>query len=116
MSEGDRVSVTVRADLVDDDYVWRRDTRMTAAGGLRHVKARFCQSTFYGAPISLDKLKQREAGYIPAPAGDAKVDGFVLSRVDGQASLAEIATELRARFRQRFLRHQDALTRTADLA
>ena len=116
LSEGDRVSVTLRADLVDDDYVWRWDTRVAANGEAGPVKARFRQSTFYGAPISLDKLKRREAGYVPPPAEDARIDGFVLSRLDGQTSLGDIATELRARFPQRFARQQDALTRVADVA
>jgi protein arginine N-methyltransferase 1 len=116
LSEGDGVSVTLRADLVDDDYVWRWDTRVTAACDPSQVKARFRQSTFYGAPISLDKLKRREAGYVPPPAEDARIDGFVLSRLDGQTSLGEIATELCAGFPQRFARQQDALTRAADVA
>jgi protein arginine N-methyltransferase 1 len=116
LSEGDGVSVTLRADLVDDDYVWRWDTRVTAACDPSQVKARFRQSTFYGAPISLDKLKRREAGYVPPPAEDARIDGFVLSRLDGQSSLGEIATELCAGFPQRFARQQDALTRAADVA
>jgi type I protein arginine methyltransferase len=116
VSVGDVVSVTLRADSVDGDYVWRWDTRVTPAGDPSRVKASFRQSMLYAAPISLDKLKRREAGYIPPPAEGAGIDGFVLSRLDGQTSLGEIATELRARFPQRFPRPQDALTRAAHVA
>lgn len=116
LSEGDQVSATLKANLVDDDYLWRWDTRVTADGEPDRLKARFRQSTFYGAPISLEKLKQREAGYIPPPEEAAEIDQFVLSRLDGRTSLGEIATGLRARFPQRFPREQDALTRAADLA
>jgi protein arginine N-methyltransferase 1 len=116
LSEGDVASISLKADLVDDDYLWRWDVRVTADGAAGRVKARFRQSTFYGAPISLDKLKQREGGYIPPPAEAAEIDQFVLSQLDGRTSLGEIAAGLRARFPQRFPRQQDALTRAGDVA
>ncbi len=116
LSEGDDISVTLRADLVDDDYVWQWSTRVTSPSDAGCVKASFRQSSFYGAPLSLDKLKQREAGYIPLPAQTAEIDQFVLSMIDGRTSLGEIAASLVARFPQRFARQQDALTHAADVA
>ncbi len=86
LSEGDNISVTLRADLVDGDYVWQWSTRVTSPSDAGRVKASFRQSTFYGAPLSLDKLKQREAGYIPPPAQAAEIDQFVLSMMDGRTS------------------------------
>jgi hypothetical protein len=48
-----------------DDYVWGWTTRVTApADNGPVVKASFRQSTVYGAPISLAKLKQRERGFV----------------------------------------------------
>jgi type I protein arginine methyltransferase len=116
LSEGDAVAVTLRADLVDDEYLWRWNTRVAAGGDSSRVKASFRQSTFYGLPLSLDKLKRREAGYIPPPAEAGEIDQFVLSMMDGRNSLGEIAAGLLAHFPQRFARKQDALTRVADLA
>lgn len=113
---GDVVTVQLRADLVDDDYVWRWSTRVTAQGDSGRVKANFKQSTFYGAPLSLEKLKRREAGFIPQPLEAAEIDRFVLSMIDGRTSLGEIATGLLAHYPQRFARQQDALTHAADLA
>ncbi|MCU0836212.1 MAG: 50S ribosomal protein L11 methyltransferase [Chromatiaceae bacterium] len=115
LSEGDQVSVMLRADLVDDDYVWRWDTRVTAAGDPSHVKAKFRQSTFYGAPISLEKLKRRGDSFVPQPVEAAEIDRFVLSLVDGRTSLGEIASRLVGRYPQRFARQQEALTHVADL-
>lgn len=114
--EGDAISVTLSADLVDGDYVWRWDTRVTAGDDPSRVKARFRQSTFHGAPLSLDKLKQREAGFIPRRVEVAEIDHFVLSMMDGRTSLGEIAAALTVRFPKRFARQQDALTHVADLA
>ncbi len=116
LSAGDRVAVTLQANLVDDDYLWRWDTRVTADGEPHRVKARFRQSTFYGTPIALEKLKRREAGYIPPPAEAAEMDHFVLSQLDGRTSLGAIANGLCERFPQRFPRHADALTHAADVA
>jgi protein arginine N-methyltransferase 1 len=116
LSEGDQISVTLKANLVDQDYLWRWDTLVTADGEPGRVKARFRQSTFYGAPISLEKLKQREAGFIPQRAEAAEIDQFVLSLMDGRTSLGEIGAALVARFPGRFTRQQDALTYSADLA
>jgi protein arginine N-methyltransferase 1 len=113
---GDVVTVQLRADLVDDDYVWRWGTRVTPQGDSGRVKANFKQSTFYGAPLSLDKLKRREAGFVPQPLEAAEIDRFVLSMFDGRTSLGEIATGLLARYPERFARQRDALTHAADLA
>jgi protein arginine N-methyltransferase 1 len=110
------VTVRLRADLVDDDYVWRWNPQVTAGGASSRVKASFRQSTFYGAPLSLDKLKRREAGYIPPAAEAAEIDRFVLSMMDGRTSLKEIADGLLAGFPKHFARQQDALTRAADVA
>ncbi len=87
LTEGDDISVALRADLVDGDYVWQWSTRVTSPSDAGRVKASLRQSTFYGAPLSLDKLKQREAGYIPPPAQAAEIDQFVLSMMDGRTSL-----------------------------
>lgn len=116
LGPGDVVAIQLRADLVDDDYVWRWDTRVTAQGDSGRVKASFKQSTFYGAPLSLEKLKRREAGFVPQPLEAAEIDRFVLSMFDGKTSLGEIATALLARYPQRFARQQGALTHVADLA
>jgi protein arginine N-methyltransferase 1 len=116
LTEGDDISVTLRADLVDDDYVWQWSTRVKSASDAGRVKASFRQSTFYGAPLSMRKLRQREAGYIPPPAQAAEIDQLVLSKMDGRTSLGEIAADLVARFPQRFPRQQNALTHAADVA
>lgn len=116
LAEGDSVSVTLKADLVDGDYLWRWDARVTVGGDPDSVKASFRQSTFYGAPVSLEKLKRREGGFVPGRTESAEIDRFVLSLIDGSTSLGEIAAALMTRFPKRFGLEQDALTYSADLA
>jgi protein arginine N-methyltransferase 1 len=114
LEQGDLVEVSLRADLIDDDYVWGWNTRVSDATGAE--KAAFCQSTFHGAPLSPAKLRRREAGFIPSPTQEMEIDRLALSLMDGRTHLGEMAVSLRTRFPQRFLRLQDALTRAADLA
>ena len=115
LEKGDTVTAQLRADLVDDDYMWRWDTQVMARGDARCVKARFRQSTFYGGPIALEALKRREAGFVPPLTEAAMIDHFILAAMDGSQSLGQIAASLSVRFQQRFPRWQDALTRVADL-
>ena len=113
LEPGDAVSVTLSANLVDGDYLWRWDTRVRAGD---RVKSNFRQSTFYGAPLALDKLKRCAADYVPSADESADIDRFVLGRIDGQASLGEIAQTLAAQFPERFAEFKDSLTYCADLA
>jgi SAM-dependent methyltransferase len=49
--EGDRITVLLAADLVNDGYVWRWDTEVLG-------KASFKQSTFFGVPLSTSQLRK----------------------------------------------------------
>src|SRR5690349_19775925 len=51
VSEGDRITVLLAADLVNDGYVWRWDTEVLG-------KTSFKQSTFFGVPLSTDQLRK----------------------------------------------------------
>src|SRR4030095_6166034 len=57
---GDAVSVSTRAILVGEDYVWTWDTRVVD-GTTGAVKADFHQSSFFGAPLSAEMLARRSA-------------------------------------------------------
>ena len=49
--EGERITLRLAADLVNDGYVWRWDTEVLG-------KASFKQSTFYGVPLSTNQLRK----------------------------------------------------------
>jgi SAM-dependent methyltransferase len=55
VSEGEQVNVELRADHVQNDYVWSWTTDFT------DQKIRFEQSTFYGVPLSAEQLKEKYA-------------------------------------------------------
>ncbi len=90
VAEGDRIDVTLRADFVDDDYVWRWETDFPTAS--------FKQSTFFGAPLSSAQLRKRANTHAPVVNDNGSITRFVLSEMDGTNSLEQIAARLSERF------------------
>lgn len=115
VAEGDRVSIAVRADLVREHYVWSWETVVGDESG--HRKAEFHQSTFYGAPLSQVRLRQRAADdFVPLLNGEGEVDRMILEMMDGRTPLREIAERLSAEFPSQFARWEEVLPRVAWLS
>lgn len=108
LEEGDRVSVSLRADLVGEDYVWGWDSRVAGAGA-GEPKAEFRQSSFMGKPLSPESLRRVADSFRPALGEDGEIDRLVLERMNGERNLGEIARELAERFPQRFRTAREAL-------
>jgi type I protein arginine methyltransferase len=116
LEPGDRVSFRMKANLVnDEDYLWRWETTIHTGGCKQDTKANFRQSSLNAVPVSLEFLKKREAGYVPAPNEDARIDAFILSKIDGHTTLRQIAYGLAAAFPSRFNGWLDALTRVGEM-
>lgn len=109
VEEGDILNVDLRADLIEGDYVWSWQTKITGRGGLE-LKADYKQSSFFAQPIEQKKLRQREANYIPQPSSTLDLQRFCLSLVDGERSLESIARELTRSFPNRYKTWNAALT------
>src|SRR5205085_6500929 len=58
LSPGDEIHVRLRADLVDEDYVWRWDTTVTD-GVSRRVKTAREQSSWLAASADPERLRKR---------------------------------------------------------
>ena len=85
---GDSIEVGLRADLVGDEYVWQWNSRITGEEG---VKAEYKQSTFLGKPMSMAALRARAASHVPTLNREGEIERYVLSSMDGQTPLIEIA-------------------------
>lgn len=109
LAAGDMIAVSLHADLVDANYLWRWNTRITTPGEPPHSKASFQQSTFFSAPLSLEQIKKQEPSHIPQRAQAIAIDEFVLSRIDGDTPLGDIAAALLNRFPERFHQQAEAL-------
>ena len=107
--EGDRVEVTLRADFIRDDYVWRWDTKFFSAGESVEPKMSFKQSTFFGAPLSPEQMRKQAESYKPALDQRGEARSFIMELMTGENSLADIAERLTERFPQRYVDQQDAL-------
>ena len=115
LKEGDVVKISINADLVCDDYVWRWHTIVLEAGS-ETVKADFKQSSFFATPLSSMQLRKRSAAYLPSLNEEGLLDRFVIQQMDGKQSSGDIARQLLDRFPEKFIREVDALTRIAELA
>ena len=108
LAKGVEVSVSLRADLVGEDYVWTWETRV----GAEH----FRQSSFAAVPLTAESLSRRAAHYRPTLAQEGKVVQFALERMSGSTTLAEIGAELFRAFPERFRSEREAFDFAAKLS
>jgi len=113
LQAGDVVRLKVRCNLVADDYVYRWTTEVLGKGEKADVKASFDQSDFRSFPISPASLRKGSEAYVPRCAGEGSIDRFILTSMDGKASVGEIAACLSERFPARFKERSEALDRVA---
>lgn len=113
---GDKVSISLEAKLVSDDYILRWDTVVLDQGDPMHVKANFKQSTFFGVPLSPAQLHKQAASHVPTLNEDGEIDRLILSEMDGKTSLDDIARQLLCQFPNRFAKWHDALGRVGEFS
>jgi protein arginine N-methyltransferase 1 len=113
---GDTISVTIRANLIGEDYLWRWDTRVLHQGCPDQVKASFQQSTFFSVPVSREHLHKLAASHVPRRNEEGQIDQWILGMMDGEMSLGDIAYRVLDRFPTRFANWHDALTRVGELS
>ena len=116
VNAGDRIVVTLAANLVGDDYIWRWQARLFGQGREHNLKAELKQSTFLSAPLTPKKFLKRSADYVPTLDADGAIDRFVLERMAGRRSLAQIADEVVRQFPNRFSSWHAALDRVGELS
>lgn len=114
LEAGQEIQISLHADLVGDQYVWRWDTRIPER--TKDSGRCFLQSTFQGANLAPDSLRRRAADFVPSLSEDGQANRWVLQAIDGRASLQEIAQAAAKRFPRSFPCWEDALHRAADLA
>ena len=114
LTKGQAVEVSLRANFVNDHYIWQWETKIAANhfGPAWHFK----QSTLQGAVLSPESLRRRAADFVPKLSEAGEADRWLLQAIDGKASLQQIAQAAAQRFPKVFPRWEDALRRAADLA
>jgi len=113
LNAGDDVAVAWEARPAGEDYLWNWQTSVRSGA---EVKASFPQSNVSGAALPSAQLRKRSADYVPVLDEDGRIDQFILSRMDGKTSQAEIARRVAEQFPARFAGWKEALTRVGELS
>jgi protein arginine N-methyltransferase 1 len=112
---GDRVAVRLRADLVGSDYIVTWQTTVRRGDDLTSV-ADLHQSTFFGGPIPMEKVRKRAGGHKPVLNNDGEIDAAILRAMTGKCPVDSIATQILERFPDRFRSRAEAMGRVSDLS
>jgi len=112
--QGQKILVSLNANLVGEEYVWRWKTEI--CGDTNDPGRCFQQSTFQGANFTPQALRRRAADFVPSLSEDGQADRWLLQAMDGKTSLQQMAQAAAERFPKIFPRWQDALHRAAELA
>jgi protein arginine N-methyltransferase 1 len=116
LATGDEISVTLRANLVADEYIWRWKSRVTVPEHAGKIKAEFTQVNLTGPLMMNDTLRLSASSYTPARNDRAEVDRFILDQMNGKSSSREIAEAVALRFPSMFQSWELALQPVAELA
>jgi hypothetical protein len=114
VDEQQEILVTIRANLIGKDYLWRWETEIKGTNGGKNVH--FRQSTFEGTQVSLHTLRRHATDHVPVLTPDGEAERFLLEAMDGRASLEEIAKSAAKQFPKVYSSREDAFERASELA
>ena len=114
LSASNRVAVSLRADLVGIDYVWKWESQIFGEDGSQPTK-HFSQCTFFAEQLAHGQLLRWGSAYRPQLNEDGEIDFQILQLIDGQRRSEEISQIILKRFPLRFTSSQDVMTRIAIL-
>jgi protein arginine N-methyltransferase 1 len=114
LQPGDEVIVTLKADLVGEDYLWSWATRIADAAG--RARAEFHQSSFFGEPLAPAQLRKQSAAHVATLNDDGLIAQESLRMMQEGAALGDIARHLAQRFPGRFATWQNALSHVGELS
>ncbi|MGK7901699.1 MAG: 50S ribosomal protein L11 methyltransferase, partial [Hormoscilla sp.] len=116
LTAGDKVSVTLQANLVNEDYIWRWESRVFEQGDPDKVRYNFKQSTFFGKPLVPAQLHKQGDSYVPQLNQEGKIAQLILALMSEEKPLGEIARELTEKFPDRFPTWKVALSRVGEMS
>jgi protein arginine N-methyltransferase 1 len=102
VERGECVTVSLRADLIDDDYQWTWRTSVFSSTDTRSPRVNFKQSTFQGIPLSRASLRQRQKDYAPGLNADGVITHQALQSMAEGKSMDTIAQQILADHPGRF--------------
>ena len=113
---GTTVSISMQANLVGEDYVWRWDTKVFADNDQSEAVVDYKQSSFHGVPISLAQLRKTAADHTPVLNEDGRLNLEIMQMMEEGLLLEDIANEIVELFPGRFPDWQQALAYVGELS
>jgi protein arginine N-methyltransferase 1 len=114
VAEGDSVQLSIAARLHGDEYVWDWATRIKDGGAA--TKAAFEQSTEFEGALEARHLARHVASRRPVLSQEGEIELFVITSIDGRATVDEIASRLRMAFPNYFSTLSEAIIYVHQLA
>jgi protein arginine N-methyltransferase 1 len=114
VAEGDSVQLSIAARLHGDEYVWDWATRIKDGGAA--TKAAFEQSTEFEGALEARHLARHVASRQPVLSQEGEIELFVITSIDGRATVDEIASRLRMAFPNHFSTLSEAIIYVHQLA
>jgi type I protein arginine methyltransferase len=91
LAVGDAVAVILQANLLEQDYLYRWDTRISGQSSEKNLKADFKQSSFFGALVSPTKRRQVAKEFVPTLNTDGEIERFILNSIDSAMASLRLA-------------------------
>jgi protein arginine N-methyltransferase 1 len=114
IEEGQEIMVTLHANVVGENYIWRWETEI--AGGDGGEKVHFRQSTFEGTNVSSRTLRRHAVDHIPVLTAEGEAERFLLGAMDGKTSLEAIANRAAELFPQVYSSQEQAFERVSEVS
>lgn len=115
VNAGDSLTVTLRSDLIGGEYISTWDTEAYRCGSDR-PHTRLSQSTFFGGPLSIEKVRKRAAAHSPVLNADGELDAAILRAMTGNCSVDAIVGRIFDQYPTRFRSRGEAMARVSDLS
>jgi protein arginine N-methyltransferase 1 len=102
IDKGDTIILSVQANLVDDQYLWRWHTRIQSGDNPQAIKANFEQSTDLDSTMESAELHKRILNFRPSRSEEGEIDHFILGEMDGSNTIDQIARGAQGKYPLRF--------------
>ncbi len=110
IAKGDMISLDIRADLVNDQYLWRWHTCIHSGDEPQAIKANYEQSTDLNSASESAVLHESVLNFRPSRSESGEIDHFILGMMDGRNTIEQIAGQAQATYPLRFKTQREAQT------
>jgi protein arginine N-methyltransferase 1 len=116
VAKGDTITLNIRAELIEEQYVWRWHTRIHSGDNPQAIKADFEQSTDLESKLAGAVLHQQVLNRKPACSQAGEIDHFILDQMDGRHTIDQIARQVQEKYPGRFKTQREAQFHVNDLS